>query len=317
MQSIHSLMLDGRGGARAVDPSTTPAPGEVLWLHLDLNDAEQARWVRTSSGLEPVLAEAMLAVDTRPRSFVNGDGLFLNMRGINVSSDSEPEDMVALRMWFEASRVVTVRRRHLQAAIDVSETLANGSGPTSAGRLLTDLVERLLFRIGGHIAALEDEADELEEIVMSARSREPRARISELRRNTISLRRYLAPQRETITRLHAERVTWLDDTDRAELRETGDAVTRYLEILDSTRERAAVSSEELSNRLAEQMNNTMYMLSIVTAIFLPLGLLTGLLGINVGGMPGVDSPWAFSLVVVFLVLIGVAEYLWFRSQRLV
>jgi len=59
------------------------------------------------------------------------------------------------------------------------------------------------------------------------------------------------------------------------------------------------------NRLSEQMNKAMYVLSIVAAIFLPLGLLTGLLGINVGGIPGTESPFAFAIVSLFLVVIAI------------
>jgi zinc transporter len=58
-----------------------------------------------------------------------------------------------------------------------------------------------------------------------------------------------------------------DDTVRARLREAADHTTRYIEDLDAARDRAAVTYEELSNRLAEQMNETMYRLSIVAAIF--------------------------------------------------
>lgn len=133
---------------------------------------------------------------------------------------------------------------------------------------------------------------------------------------SIVLRRYLVPQREVIGRLHAERVSWLSDEIRAYLRESADRVTRYVETLDSARERAAVSSEELASRLAEQMNQTMYLLSVVAAIFLPLGLITGLLGINVGGMPGVDTPWAFTAVTVTMVGLGLLEVWVFRKYQL-
>jgi Mg2+ and Co2+ transporter CorA len=63
-----------------------------------------------------------------------------------------------------------------------------------------------------------------------------------------------------------------------------------------------IVQEELNSRLSEQMNRAMYTLSIVAAIFLPLGLLTGLLGINVGGIPGTESPWAFLVVTLFYFL---------------
>jgi len=100
--------------------------------------------------------------------------------------------------------------------------------------------------------------------------------------------------------------------DRTVLREVADRTTRFVEDLDSTRERAAVIQEELAARLAEQMNRTMYVLTVVAAILLPPSLLTGLLGINVGGMPGVDSDWSFAIVVVAIAILGVVEFLVLR-----
>ncbi len=76
-----------------------------------------------------------------------------------------------------------------------------------------------------------------------------------------------------------------------------------------------MAHEELSGRMAEQMNHTMYILAIVAAIFLPLGLLTGLLGINVGGMPGADDGAAFWLVCGFLVLVAIGLVWLFRRMK--
>jgi zinc transporter len=100
------------------------------------------------------------------------------------------------------------------------------------------------------------------------------------------------------------------------LREAADRLARYVEDLDALRERAAVTQEELTSRFSEQMNRTMYILSLVAAVFLPLGLLTGLLGINVGGMPGTDSNWAFAIVCAILILLAGAGVWAFRRLRL-
>ena len=81
-------------------------------------------------------------------------------------------------------------------------------------------------------------------------------------------------------------------------------MARFVEELDSARDRVAITQEELNNRLSEQMNKAMYVLSIVAAIFLPIELLTGLLGINVGGIPGSENKWAFLIVTFFLILIA-------------
>jgi zinc transporter len=73
--------------------------------------------------------------------------------------------------------------------------------------------------------------------------------------------------------------------------------------------------EELAARVSEQINRNMYVLSIVAAVFLPLGLVTGYLGINVGGIPGADWRWAFAIVGLGLLAIAGFELWLFRRLK--
>ncbi len=136
-----------------------------------------------------------------------------------------------------------------------------------------------------------------------------RERLAAVRRQAIVLRRYFAPQREALQRLASDpdMAPWLESRDRHQLREVADRITRYVEDLDAGRERASVVHDQLANHLSDELNRGMYTLSIVAAVFLPLGFLTGLLGINVGGMPGADTPWAFAAVCVILAVLAGLE----------
>ncbi|MEL0113469.1 MAG: CorA family divalent cation transporter, partial [Rickettsiales bacterium] len=142
-----------------------------------------------------------------------------------------------------------------------------------------------------------------------------RLALNTVRREAIRLRRFIGPNREAIQRLVNDPADWMDQRDRMQLREIVDKITRYIEDLDTTRERAAVVQDELSSRLAERLNKNTYVLSVIAAIFLPLGLLTGLLGINVGGIPGAESKTAFWAVTVGLLLVGGCEYWLLRRLR--
>jgi zinc transporter len=167
------------------------------------------------------------------------------------------------------------------------------------------------------IGDIDDAVDQLEAEVLTTESHQLRASLASVRRQVIALRRYLAPQREAMTRLQHEKVPWLDDGDRVRLREIADRITRYMEDLDAARDRAAVTHEELASRLSEQMNRRMYLLSMVAAVFLPLGFLTGLLGINVAGIPGEKYPWAFEIVVLMLIgVIGLQIWIFKRWKWL-
>ncbi len=315
---VFAFALDGRGGGRDLgwqEIRNRRTEEGVLWVHLDYAGSETRRWIEEESGIEPVVREALLAREPRPRSFAFRDGLLVILRGVNLNPGADPEDMVSIRLWIEGGRVVSLRHRRVMAVQDLRTAILSGDGPVDAGEFLVDLTDRLTNRMGSVLAETDDEVDALEDEVLEGQSYELRAQIGEIRRKIISLRRYLAPQRDVMSRLQGERVSWLDEMDRAHLRESGDRTTRYVEDLDSARDRAAVAQDELNSRLSEQMNKTMYVLSIVAGIFLPLGLLTGLLGINVGGIPGTENRWAFAVVCALLVGIAVLQAWFFRKMR--
>lgn len=201
------------------------------------------------------------------------------------------------------------------AVQDIRDHLAAGTGPRNTGEFLLDLSTRLLDRMGPVIADLDDSIDELEDQLLADPSYEIRTTLWSLRHQAIALRRYVAPQREAMARITTERAAWLDGLTMQRLRESADRVTRYVEDLDAARERAAIIQDELTTRLGEQMNRNMYVLSIIAGIFLPLSLLTGLLGINVGGIPGDKWEWSFTAVSVGVVAVGVIEYLLFRRLK--
>ena len=315
---VTAHLLDGRGGSREVSWAEIDAwspPDGPLWMHLDYTDENAARWVRERSGLDELAVEALLADETRPRAASLGEGLLVTLRGVNLNPGADPEDMVSVRAWVDEHRILTTRKRRLLSVEDLRAAIRRGKGPVTAPELFVDLAERLVTRMADVISDIDDRLSDLENDLAGANDRAVRTATAHLRRQIIELRRYLAPQREALSRLVAERAPWLSQSSRLHLRETADRMTRYVEELDLARERAVLIQEQLTNALAEQMNRRMYVLSLAAAIFLPLGFITGLLGINVGGIPGTEDPWAFLIVVVIIGAIGVGEFLWLRRRR--
>jgi zinc transporter len=99
------------------------------------------------------------------------------------------------------------------------------------------------------------------------------------------------------------------------LREETDRLTRYLEDLDLVREHALVTQEELMNRVAHEQNVRVYLLSVIAAIFLPLTFLTGLLGMNVAGLPGTVSRYAFTISVAVMIILGLGLAAFFKFKK--
>jgi zinc transporter len=314
---VYAYRLDGRGGGVSVDWAElmSTADSDGLWVHLDRSHHETREWLSRQAALDPLIVEALLEEETRPRCEAFEDGLLIILRGVNLNPGADPDDMIAIRIWIDGNRVISTRARRLMAAHDTRERLEAGRGPTDPAELLVSLAGNLIQRMGPVIDGLEENVDTLEEEVMLHGSRSIRGRLIEMRQQTIGLRRYLSPQREALGRLLNEDRSWLRARDKSRLREIADRTLRYIDDLDNVRERAAIVQDELMSRLSEQMNRTMYVLTVVAAVMLPLGFITGLLGINVGGIPGSDSPFGFAVVCGALVVIVVAQVWIFRRLR--
>ncbi|WP_455218824.1 zinc transporter ZntB [Kaarinaea lacus] len=315
---VVAYILDGKGGGRPIGweelRQWSPEQG-ILWAHFDRTIEQAVSYLSELSELDPVVVDALLELETRPRAMQTSQGLLVVLRGVNMNPGANPEDMVAIRIWVDGKRIISVRRRKLLSITDMRNKIDAGNGPTTVGEFLVDLSDCMVERMATVIEDIDDAVDDLEEKVITMESHQLRSRIARIRREAISLRRYLAPQRDAISRLYNEKVEWLNDRDRMRLREIADRTTRFVEDLDSARERAAVTQEELMGRLSEQMDKRMYLLSLVAAVFLPLGFLTGLLGINVGGIPGAEFPWAFAIVTAGLITLVAIQVIVFKAKK--
>lgn len=315
---ICAFVLDGEGGGAPLDWAGVRAwkPDDgLLWVHLDRKDPRTLTWIESESGIPDAITRPLLSEDARPRVLAEHDNLLVILRGVNQHPDADPEDMVAVRCWIEPDRIITLRHVRTMATNDIRKMITHGDGPSDQGEFLVRMTDRLIDRMGPVISEIDDALDEIEDAVQSDASHELRARLVRTRRSAIGLRRYLAPQRDAMSRLQAEKLSWLSDLNRAVLREIADRTTRYVEDLEAARERAAAVQDEFNYQMSERMNRTMYVLTVVAAILLPPSLLTGLLGINVGGLPGVDNGFSFWIVVAIILGLGVFEYILLRKLK--
>ena len=325
LRPIQSYLFDKSGGV--TDISTGAGGGRdhgsgILWTHVKWEDPDGAEWLDTAANLSSEVLDALKAPETRPRCTVmrtqHGDGAVIKLRGVNLLDGAEPEDMISIRIWLEENRIVSTWRRPLFAVQDLVTGMELGQAPVSPGDFAARLALRLADRAEPVVAKLNETVDQMEEeILTDATPDGVRAKLADVRRMAIVLRRYMFPQRDALSTLAIEDLPWISERDRSKLREATDRITRLAEELDAIRERAAVVQDQLVERRAEAMNRNMLVLAVVAAIFLPLGLLTGLLGINVGGIPGAETSWAF-WGVCGLLAVTTALQLWlYRRLKLI
>jgi len=306
---ICAYELSGDGHGTPIDESALSAqqPRDVpVWVHLSARASAAREWLETHANLpDETLADALLAEDTRPRLMSQADGVLLILRGVNLNADADPEDMVSIRIWIEAKRFISVQLRNLRGVDDMRERLDTGTGPADIGDLVTTFIEGSIARLKPVMGDLDDVIDELEDRILQMDLSGIREQIVSTRRKAIIFHRFLAPQKDIVQRLTELEVPWLNAVYIRRLREAQNEITRFVEDLHAVRERSQSVQSEVANILTERLNSNTYMFSLIAAIFLPLSFLTGLLGINVPGIPGADDPEAF-IVFCGILIAGVA-----------
>lgn len=300
-----------------IDKLDNPAAekeGAFYWYHLNVLNDQAVEWLRNRSGLSDIVIRELISEETRPRVLKDEDGILLNLRGLNLNPDSDEEDMVSLHMWIEPGRIITTRSERVFTIDDIKESYQQNKGPKSIAEFLITVIDGVIGRISNYIYDIEEKIDEMEEELLIIERAKLRTLLSEKRRETVIIRRYIVPQRESMAGLYKEKIDWLDDESREYIYEFTNRSIRQIEELDSIRDRAALIQEEVNNKINDQMNRTMYILSIVGSIFLPLGFLTGLFGINIGGMPGTDNSSAFWIFSLIMLVIITVEYWLFKKN---
>ncbi|OIN04811.1 zinc transporter ZntB [Oceanisphaera psychrotolerans] len=312
--SIYSLQLDGEGGMLPL-PAGSPLPAaEPAWVHLDYGQPDTELWLLNTTLLNDSAREALLGQSSRPKLVRNGENLLLILRGINHNTNDRPEEMVALRIFISPRLILSSRRRPLLSEQDVYQQLAGQGGPVNPADWLVEICDALTDRAGEFVEALHDQILELEEAVLEG-DMPASGQLGRIRKQLIMIRRYLSPQRDLVARLASEKIGWLDDDDRRRLLDIADRLRRWLDDLDAGVARTAVLADEINNIMTEATNRRAYQMSIMALLFLPASFLTGLFGINLGGMPGADNPLAFWTFCLLLTGLGVGLGIWLRLRR--
>ena len=287
----------------------------LAWVHLDANNESAKKWLeREVSYLDHLIIDALIAEETRPRIIDFEKGFLIILRGINLNQNAEPEDMVSIRMWIDHERVISIQRRDMKAVYDICQHIELGKSIKNSGEFLYNLVYQILANTAPFLYGMNEKIDILEEKIMTSHDLKFREEVLQIRSQSAVFKRYLAPQKEVIAKLKLSNHAWIEDWAKRHFQENLDQATRMIEEVEEAINRSQILHDELGNALSEKLNTSMYKLSLITVIFMPLTFVTGLFGMNVGGIPGSQSPIAFYVCSLIMFSVVVAHIIFFKKK---
>lgn len=319
----HGLLFAWDGGSsRRIESDTIADAAEGIqerswgWIHLDVNRPATAEWLVEAADTDQTVADALLAANTRPRCDMNNHRVVFVSRGVNLNPDSDPEDMVSVRMWLTERQLVSVIVRPVRACSEIADELAAGEIEiNSPAELFIAINRRLADRMGPAIERLKEDLDEIYERIIDEAYNSKTGELIPLRTAVIGFHRHISPLSVEFRVLSESQKSWISDEFRVQCREITDRLTRHSEDLIAIQARAAVARDEIVSQSTEKLNQRVYVLTVLAVVGLPLTVLTGAFGMNLGGLPGLEHPLGFWIVVGSLTVFVTLEILilkWFR-----
>lgn len=292
-------------------------PPKGVWLHFDLVDSRARAWLEQRSEIPEAALELLLEAHPRSRVQVVPGGFTVVLDDAHHEFRDDPDAFDKVRIYLDANRLVSGRMRPLKTTDAVRREIVAGAATVASGAELFILfVDRLAATHRGIITNLADFVDEAEDEVLAGKTRERARRLGHVRRMLARLRRHLSSNRSALRSIPYEALRLWSAAEHADLKQSLDQWDDLAQEAELVQERARLVQEEVASRQNEATNRNLYFISIATALMLPTTLITGMWGMNVGGLPFADQPHGFSIVLaLMLAVVGLALAL-LRASRL-
>ena len=312
---------DGIGQAidadQAVQGLATHAAGDgFVWLHFNLAQVSTEKWLRQHLELSEVFYETLREASRSTRVELDDGTLVAVLNDVHYDFSFEPSDISTLWISVSQSLIVTARLQPLRSVDRLRDAVRRGAPIASSVALLVHLMHDQGDVLANIVRQVTARIDTIEDKLLAGRLESKRADLGVSRRLLVRLQRLLAPEPAALFRLLKKPPSWIHESDIEDLHQSSEEFNVALSDMAALQERIKLLQEEIAGRVAEANNRSLFVLTVVTVLALPINIIAGLLGMNVGGIPLADHPAGFWIVVAVIVsFTAIAAWIVFSKDR--
>ncbi len=319
---ICGFLFDPAAGAQPIDGDeaarflAAPTGSQFVWLHFNLAHTATLPWLKQNAALADEFYEMLSSGLSSTRVERTEDALIAVVNDLHFDFSFEPSDIATLWINVEQHLVVTARSHPLRSVDRLRLAVRGGLRLRSAAELLEHLMRAQADTLVDIVRQATERVDRIEDELLADRLDRKRASLGVLRRLLVRLQRLLAPEPAALFRLLQQPPPWMTEVDVLELRQSSEEFSVVLRDMGGLQERIKLLQEEAAAQVNEGNNRSLFVLTIVTVLALPINIVAGLLGMNVGGVPLAQHAHGFWIVVAIVAAVtAVGGWLAFRKQR--
>lgn len=289
---------------------------DFLWLHFNLVNTQSLRWLQRHAQMPEMFYAALNEGLASTRLERADDALVAVLNDVTFEFDFESTHIATLWICLNERLVVTARTQPLRSIDILRAAVREGDSPISTAELLEHLMRTQADVLVKVVRETTTRVDNIEDAILARRYHHPRAHLGRLRRLLVRLQRLLAPEPAALFRLLQQPPHWMSENDRQGLAAASEEFSLMLRDMQTLQDRIKLLQEEVAAAVNEDNNRSLFVLTVVTVLALPINILAGLFGMNVDGVPLAEDPHGFWVVVsIVAAFTAIAAWLAFRKKN--
>lgn len=292
-----------------------------LWVDIDTSIRPQLALLEKVFGFHPLAIEDVMNPHGRAKVEAYDGYLFVVLRAVRFDDEtSDPYDLETENVHFFIGERVLVTAHHGQSRLvdSVAELAVRnadliGRGPGRLAHLVMDAAVDSFFPV---LDRIDDFIDSLEERVFQRFSEEALRDIFAVKRMVLSLRRYLAPEREIFNILTNRPSPYLPPDVQLYYRDIYDHVLRINDALEAYRDLLSSTMESYLSQISNRLGKVTQGLTVVATMSVPFVVVSGMWGMNFAKLPLDDHRWGFEIMLALQLALGLGLLWLLRRMKL-
>ncbi|TJW66412.1 MAG: magnesium transporter CorA [Mesorhizobium sp.] len=289
------------------------AQAHWTWRSYQISDMRARQAIANEQALPAPVREAFLIASHGCHIDLEDDWLYGDLPDLRHDYSAEARGLGHFRFALNDRMLIGARKQPLQSVDAIRKAVENGTRKfRSPAELIEAVMGQSLDGMAAELGGLSETLDGIEDRIVCDAWHSERQALVDARRQLVVIHRQMATLTSLFRHLdHSHRNDLPDPVNDMAARLSHRAHTLYYDG-EQLQARTRLLQDELMAKLTMQSNQLLYILSVMTAVLLPMTIISGLFGMNVGGLPLLDSPIGFWVVTAVSLLVACAVYLFVR-----
>ena len=297
----------------------------VSWINIDgIHDIKIIEKLGNSFGLHPLILEDILNTGQRPKLEDFESYIFIVLKMLYMNDKKNEVKVEQVSIVLGPNFIISFQEKKGDVFDSIRDRIRNDKGRVrkmGADYLAYALIDAIVDNYFLILEKLGDEIEDLEETLVANPKPKNLQSIQNLKRNTIFLRKAVWPLREVISVMQRAESSLINESIRAYLRDIYDHTIQVIDTIETFRDMASGMLDIYLSSISNKMNEVMKVLTIIATIFIPLGFVAGLYGMNFNpaasklNMPELNWPFGYMFAIGIMSVMALTMLAYFRRKR--